>query len=1561
MDEDIVVESDVSVTVDSYTQDIARYFKTMLETNLDGNAVPARRMSRQRLNGLRAHLYIEDYPQLHKNMYRNVVSGFAQDAIVVSQNKYVKPEDELTSDLLTHIIEIITKDSLKDLSGALVRVADTHIATRAEKAGESLPVALSSAEDAILSSLTIPLFRDAFRSLSGKTKLDDRPSIELQIDATEKLYSAFKPAIERLYAAYFAGQLNPDELYYELVKVLDADLVKLILGEFYDETTALDAYNQVYQLHRNNKVLTDTQQYLNFCELSIGEYSFPLFYTPLNTSHAYPSVTVSFGNQIFVNTKALDYVIKMYGQMVGLSEVVTGEIDSSFAVTNKNRTEVLAWMQEIIDVVSETFDFDTQLKLDNNSFQTATNVGVSLSNTLQISIFHAPKDAVLADYSSILEEPETYGVSFQEMVSHFIEREPVRYVEEVAEEWKNKPLTDKLLPTNFLPMNDEQKQALLALSKPDCNITVVRGATGTGKTHFAGGIMAQALVDGKTALVLADTKATRDAIAQKVTNAIAEVREGMAYHDPVLRLDFEGDHRLDEIETQFIDKLQAYHQKYTSQQSELKTAKNRKIKDTTDTITELLQNGESVNLHEVEQMVNHELKYGGRNWLQGEPIEELGPDLQQLHQAVHYIRNSEANYLLPYIESSQQKVIAEFISILREYERANKNVDKRLPDFIVRYRKLLGDQKNKLQSSLSYVHSNYRQFVKILSNDPITAPFEITENSKFEKIASDQITMNRLVDLSKTARKYMPNDKARGRAMIKELLGYKVPPEEAVAAINIYVEQVESLKSKIFGFSGRTLVVENLTRQLRKAIPEFTISEPEKKLEELEQMVALVEYIIEQLAQMGLDLKNWKQVLHVLSADVTHIKEIQNIMDSLSAPAKFEFMTSYRVFEADNLMANISLLEHATELNRVYKDNQNLSRLFGIKTIGQVLAQPQAYTSRFNKLATDLDDVKQLEESKKVIKKFIKAYPDVIKRLGLTYSNGTLTIDDEAFANSSHEELKEYLSFKRKEQDVTVYFREMIADNYARSMTELRQIAATQISYKLDAQLVQYIEKSATAFQSIKRALASKQPLSEQQFRQIRSVFPCIIANTRDYAAFLPLQPDLFDVVVIDDATHVNIAEVLPALMRAKKTIVLGDDTRTVNTTPWYVNVPLNNLFRRRIEAAYQGTLPKGPADTKNKYLKRLRENFDISNSVFDFCTRISNIEFTFTNYFQTVPELADYTNKTFYGESLKCLKARALPLQDTIKIDHLEVASDESLGLNVNATEAKYIVKALNEMKDNGFEGTIGIITPYYEQATLIQRELDESVISDWFERHDVTVMTFDTARGEVRDYIFYSMVATAEYDHLTYVMPATKDSQSSVTAQRLITGLSRATTSVHFVISKPVSKFEGAAGDVLHHYETIIAAGSGKSSTASTDLLLAADSLLPHYFHSTKFYKKHSDKVRLLNKFSLGDLIRPLVPKYRHPAYKVDFMVTLGDERIIITFDEFKEKFLSHESKDVANYLSPQELYAQKTLEEYGYHILRLNKYNLGPRPVDTLDKLLAESVKKVSWPRDNGLLFK
>jgi very-short-patch-repair endonuclease len=81
---------------------------------------------------------------------------------------------------------------------------------------------------------------------------------------------------------------------------------------------------------------------------------------------------------------------------------------------------------------------------------------------------------------------------------------------------------------------------------------------------------------------------------------------------------------------------------------------------------------------------------------------------------------------------------------------------------------------------------------------------------------------------------------------------------------------------------------------------------------------------------------------------------------------------------------------------------------------------------------------------------------------------------------------------------------------------------------------------------------------------------------------------------------------------------------------------------------------------------------------------------------------------------------------------------------------------------------------------------------------------------------------------------------------------------------------------------------------------------------------------------------------------------LLIFENNKIIVEYDGFKEHFDSDEDVNISNYkyyLKGDDIYRQKVIEGYGYHFLRINKFNLGKDPVETLNSRITELLKKNS----------
>ena len=222
---------------------------------------------------------------------------------------------------------------------------------------------------------------------------------------------------------------------------------------------------------------------------------------------------------------------------------------------------------------------------------------------------------------------------------------------------------------------------------------------------------------------------------------------------------------------------------------------------------------------------------------------------------------------------------------------------------------------------------------------------------------------------------------------------------------------------------------------------------------------------------------------------------------------------------------------------------------------------------------------------------------------------------------------------------------------------------------------------------------------------------------------------DLFDMVIIDEASQCDIASALPLIYRAKQIVVVGDPLQLKHITT--VNIGEEQQIKAKLNIE------------DNPFVK----NYDCS--LWDYCDNLitsaseNNCSVMLTNHYRCHPHIIGYSNDMFYrrrfGQALQILTQdvdNGLQHRGIIWKD--VVGEQESDTRNVNIVEAQEAISLAEWVARQAPNVSIGIITPFRHQAEVINEmipaELQGRVIAD-------TVYKF---QGDERDVIIYSTVVT-------------------------------------------------------------------------------------------------------------------------------------------------------------------------------------------------------------------------
>jgi len=248
------------------------------------------------------------------------------------------------------------------------------------------------------------------------------------------------------------------------------------------------------------------------------------------------------------------------------------------------------------------------------------------------------------------------------------------------------------------------------------------------------------------------------------------------------------------------------------------------------------------------------------------------------------------------------------------------------------------------------------------------------------------------------------------------------------------------------------------------------------------------------------------------------------------------------------------------------------------------------------------------------------------------------------------------------------------------------------------------------------------------EYRTVLKAFPAWICTIDDAARLFPPQQELFDYVIVDEASQCAQPALLPLALRCRHLIVVGDEKQ------------LRPSFGRFIPSAQLEALRTTHGLDQHRAGLFARGD----DSLLDLANFRANASGFLDEHFRCDPAIIAWSNKRFYDHKLKILThRRPRSFKPALSVVRLEDADDDP-DKKQNMQEAKAIVREVRRRTDDPSNDklSIGIISPFRRQADLIQDLLETEFERDpeTLERHQIIASTADGFQGDERDIILYS-----------------------------------------------------------------------------------------------------------------------------------------------------------------------------------------------------------------------------
>lgn len=317
------------------------------------------------------------------------------------------------------------------------------------------------------------------------------------------------------------------------------------------------------------------------------------------------------------------------------------------------------------------------------------------------------------------------------------------------------------------------------------------------------------------------------------------------------------------------------------------------------------------------------------------------------------------------------------------------------------------------------------------------------------------------------------------------------------------------------------------------------------------------------------------------------------------------------------------------------------------------------------------------------------------------------------------------------------------------------------------------VERAVRGFSKSKRAYKTFDKLKSDPeiFNTVLGLFPVWMMSLDDVSRIIPLDLNLFDYVIIDEASQCNLAYAIPSMVRAKHTILFGDTLQMRDSTIRFKsNITL-------LEMAKKYSIPDHI---------QIKSEADSVKSIMDIGVLLGFQSAVLRTHYRSPRELIGFSNEWFYKprkRTLEIANATFRPYKDTrrVMLNHIistDRSKDESAKTNVD--EAEYIKELIAEIKADPSmkDMDIAVLSFFTEQAALIRKTIEDE---------SVKVSNIEGIQGDERDIVIYSMVISDPSEKRRYISLAGEGGEITreLSEGRVNVAFTRAKQQVHVVTS--------------------------------------------------------------------------------------------------------------------------------------------------------------------------------